>query len=70
MKVENQLDFVKRALEATPRDEWSAIAAAAQMSKRNLYNIVGNSVSPSYDKVYALLRVFAARSSAHKGAAK
>lgn len=61
MKVENQLEFVRNALNATPTDEWDVLASAAQVTKRHLYNIANSKGSPSYDTVYALMRVFETR---------
>lgn len=70
MKTENQLDFVRLALENVPRNEWAQVAGDAQLALRTLYKTMEPAGRPSYDTVYSLYSVLKARRPAKKARAQ
>lgn len=67
---EDQLEFVKTALNATPRNEWEAIACAAGVSRRTLNNIVNGEKIPSYVTVFRMYNIFKMRKPSRKETVK
>lgn len=54
MKHENQWEFVRKRLNATPRDQWTQVAASAGLNLRTLYNVVDPTSNPRYQTVFNL----------------
>lgn len=59
---ENQLEFVRKQMLATPRNEWAAVAVNAKLSPRTVYNVVNPQSTPGYLTVFSLYKAIKARS--------